>query len=627
MRQLEHTIENLLPILSQVITDKYQPVIENTLNVIKSSKGVHHVALCKNEETLLTSEGLDLKLCLQKEQTSFLKSKIYKKIIPNGNYYISVLVSDFYDSTPFFVLILVITLIFSMAIVFRILISKIKTDIVDSFQTKNDSDVLIEEIVQYRKTMEDQKNLVIKEKLASNLYSISTQLAHDIRSPLAALDMVMKDTTELPEDKRLLIRHSVNRINDIANDLLNKNRPAITNSNIANVKTSDETSSQMLATVISNIITEKRFQYKTNSGIEISADFTQSYGLFSSINANSFRRVVSNIINNAVESIEKSGDVVIKLFSDEKLNIITIWNNGTPIPRNILEKLGTKGITDKQTGNGLGVFHAMEQIKSWGGAIKYQSSEEDGTLVAITLPKSELPKWFITELLIKPNSKIAIIDDDSSIHQVWKGRFASSEITDQIATINFFSPEEAIAKKDLLKDIDLFLIDYEFINSKMNGLDLIQILAIEAKAILVTSRFDESHIQNPAQKLKGMIPKSSAIYIPISSSKAETSSNKVILIDDDELMRLTWEVSIMQSEFEAFASADEFYSVASNISKNAHIFIDVHIGDVNGPDVADQIHKMGFSHLYLTTGYDKENISVPFYIKEVYSKKKPDWVK
>ncbi len=41
-------------------------------------------------------------------------------------------------------------------------------------------------------------------------------------------------------------------------------------------------------------------------------------------------------------------------------------------------------------------------------------------------------------------------------------------------------------------------------------------------------------------------------------------------------------------------SANDFYVIASTISKDSHVFIDVHIGDVNGLDIAAKLNEMGF---------------------------------
>jgi hypothetical protein len=70
------------------------------------------------------------------------------------------------------------------------------------------------ETIETLKTKERQAFLRIQ------LGQMAAQVAHDIRSPLAALDMVLEEISSLPEDLRLIVRRAVGRIKDISNNLL-----------------------------------------------------------------------------------------------------------------------------------------------------------------------------------------------------------------------------------------------------------------------------------------------------------------------------------------------------------------------------------------------------------------------
>ncbi|MGK5086508.1 hypothetical protein WDW86_03025 [Bdellovibrionota bacterium FG-2] len=63
-----------------------------------------------------------------------------------------------------------------------------------------------------------------KSSEAVMLSAIATQVSHDIRSFLAALISVAHNSPGLPEDSRVQLREAANRIRDIANQLLEKNR-------------------------------------------------------------------------------------------------------------------------------------------------------------------------------------------------------------------------------------------------------------------------------------------------------------------------------------------------------------------------------------------------------------------
>ena len=57
------------------------------------------------------------------------------------------------------------------------------------------------------------------------LVNLAGQVAHDIRSPLAALDTVISDVKQVPPEQRTMIVAATKRIRDIANNLLSKSRP------------------------------------------------------------------------------------------------------------------------------------------------------------------------------------------------------------------------------------------------------------------------------------------------------------------------------------------------------------------------------------------------------------------
>src|SRR5690348_5110745 len=54
------------------------------------------------------------------------------------------------------------------------------------------------------------------EKMKASI-DLAAGVAHDIRSPLTALDIIIKDIKNIPEEQRIIIRNSANRIHDIAN--------------------------------------------------------------------------------------------------------------------------------------------------------------------------------------------------------------------------------------------------------------------------------------------------------------------------------------------------------------------------------------------------------------------------
>jgi len=66
------------------------------------------------------------------------------------------------------------------------------------------------------------QRLIVEEKI--KLITLAHKVAHDISSPLSALNMMMQFCDELPESKRSMIKRATESILDIANNLLNTYR-------------------------------------------------------------------------------------------------------------------------------------------------------------------------------------------------------------------------------------------------------------------------------------------------------------------------------------------------------------------------------------------------------------------
>jgi hypothetical protein len=71
---------------------------------------------------------------------------------------------------------------------------------------------------------------------------------------------------------------------------------------------------------------------------------------------------------------------------------------------------------------------------------------------------------------------------------------------------------------------------------------------------------------------------------------------------------------------------DDFINNSFNVSKETMIFIDSDLGNnVRGEVVSEEIFNLGYKELFLTTGYQVEDIEKPIWIKKVFSKN-PDCI-
>jgi hypothetical protein len=97
----------------------------------------------------------------------------------------------------------------------------------------------------------------------------------------------------------------------------------------------------------------------------------------------------------------------------------------------------------------------------------------------------------------------------------------------------------------------------------------------------------------------------------------------IVLVDDDKLVHINWSSYCKKNglPFFAYKSIEEFLAVSSSFDKSTRIYIDSNLGDgIKGEIESEKIFKLGFTNLYLATGYQKGDIEKPAWIIEVYSK-------
>lgn len=356
------------------------------------------------------------------------------------------------------------------------------------------------------------------------MWSLARQVAHDIRSPLVTLDAAISSIKETPEEKRIVIRQTLSRIHDIANNILQKNSPELLSK--STISESKKHTVILLSAIVDSLISEKRLQYNERMNIQIIFELDMnSYGIFSKINLMEFKRVLSNLINNAVESIDNIGEVRVSLYSENNYAIIKITDNGRGIPISIRNKLGQQDVTaEKENGTGLGLYHAYQTLKALRGGLEIISKTKEegnnGTTIKLSLLQESPPAWFMNELYLPLEGELVIIDDDLSIHHLWAERLNFLSMDKKIQIRNFFSPDQL---KNFLQNQYLcinkkflFLFDYELLGYTETGLDLIQTLNLEKCSVLVTSLYEEETIRAKCVELGILlIPKSLAGLIPV----------------------------------------------------------------------------------------------------------------
>lgn len=447
---------------------------------------------------------------------------------------------------------------------------------------------------------------------------LAAQVAHDIRSPVFALEAALKNIPQLPERQRVIVRYSLNRISDVANGLLEKNRQPVPASLTGRPSTDVQPlETYLMSSLIEPVITEKRLQFEAKPGIQITLGLSrESYGLFAKVHPVEFRRIISNLVNNAVEALGEKGEVSIGLSQKAGSIFLTVTDTGKGIPPDVLAKLGQRGETHgKAGGSGLGVYHARTTAEKWGGSLTITSELGKGTTVTIELPKAETPDYFAGQVKLIPGRPVLVLDDDPGIHELWRGRFESARLNDHnIEVLDFSEPSglRVWVKDNPEKAAQaVCLFDYELAGHTETGLSLSEELGLCSRTILITSRAEEKRITDSCASLKvRLIPKGLASIVPIAIGDQPPSS--AVLLDDSQIIHMTWEAAAEEAgaKLIGYTEPDKFMSDLGNFPKDMPIYIDSELGEgVKGENIAAELKEKGFTNICLATAHPPEQFA------------------
>ncbi len=458
-------------------------------------------------------------------------------------------------------------------------------------------------------------NTSLKMQVLEANASMAAQVAHDIRSPLVALDAALESTAALPEKQRAVVRHSLNRIRDVANGLLERNRRQQSTAGAAGADTGEPLETRLLSSLIDSVISEKHAQYSSKPGIEIDFKPTkESYSVFAVIQPVEFGRLLSNLVNNAVEALEDTGKVDVRLTEEGNNVLLSIADNGKGIPPEILTKLGKKGETHgKAGGSGLGLYHARTTAESWGGSLSIDSVPRKGTTVTLALPKAPAPYSFVSALELVLGRPVIILDDDLGIHNLWQKKFEPVGLKEHNIEVIYFSEPAGLrawVKAEPTKaKTALCLFDYELSGHTDTGLSLAEELNLCPRTILVTGRSEEKQLMEACARLKvRSLPKSLLEFVTVKAG----APARAVLIDDDTIVHMNWETAAEEAgiELKSFKGPSEFLANLEAFPKTTPIYIDSELGvDMKGEDVAVTLKEKGYANLTLVTGYSPERFA------------------
>ncbi|MDM5317617.1 PAS domain S-box protein [Fictibacillus sp. b24] len=221
------------------------------------------------------------------------------------------------------------------------------------------------------------EELMLKSEKLSVLGELAAGVAHEIRNPLTSLKGFTKLLTDADDVIRLeylrIMESELNRINDIVGELMLVAKPQAVSFEHTNIQ-------ELIYSVV-RLLETQAIMRNIQIWVNISDNIPLVYGV-----ENQLKQLFINLLKNAIESMEKDGEIHIKIGTRNNSVVLELKDQGCGIPAERLKTLGEPFYTTKEKGTGLGLMVCFKIIEEHGGAIQFSSVENEGTRVEIELP-------------------------------------------------------------------------------------------------------------------------------------------------------------------------------------------------------------------------------------------------
>jgi signal transduction histidine kinase len=329
----------------------------------------------------------------------------------------------------------------------------------------------------------------IKQARLLSQVELARQVAHDIRSPLAAFQVVLKEVDGMEESARVLLGSAIQRIRAIADQMLERGHSI------------EKPLEAWVALLTEQVVEEKRLQYPD---AQIINDFSPLPPLAVFCGISDWKRVLSNLLENAIQASPKAARIWIRAERHGARLRIQIQDQGRGIAPEILSQIGERGFSfGKHSGSGLGLSFAREKLSLWGGTLSVASELEVGTTVTLDIPSAISALWMCAEIDLRCAQTIYVLDDDPEILERWKRRTSSATWVGMLKLPG--APPETQA---------LYLVDDEFRGATERGLEWIERHGLWSNSVLVTHRWEDVQHECARRGLR-LLPKTLIERIPL----------------------------------------------------------------------------------------------------------------
>lgn len=370
---LENAIDDFIQVAPRAINQQNRPMIESLLISFGGRIRAQSVGICNGNEASIAMLENGLFCSESNAEIPFLH-QLHKISIPGlTNQTVYFVIPMFYRFTEMtFILAVVSFFIGWNLVILRNVGNAIWKDMIFPIQNATIEKVNIAEVYDLLASKEESERLRTKVAVSEARRNVANRVAHDIRSPLSALNILVQRAKGLTQDQREMLIDVSQRITSIADDLLRREKAEMP----------VDIRSHQLRAIFDELQKEKCLLY---TGSNLNFSFEADPSVYVMANGNELKRILSNLINNAVEAMNEIGQITVSASVLQDWVVLSVCDDGPGISRENLTRIGKEKFTTKPTGNGIGLMGTFAVIGSWGGRVQIESELDKGTKVHLHL--------------------------------------------------------------------------------------------------------------------------------------------------------------------------------------------------------------------------------------------------
>jgi signal transduction histidine kinase len=224
--------------------------------------------------------------------------------------------------------------------------------------------------------LEQQQSLARAERLAAT-GELAASVAHELRNPLAAIQMALRNLrSEIGEPElqhRLsLVGGEVERLSRLLNEMLtfSKHEP-------------EPVQPLRLADLVRQLVELTRYQLPRETSVEVEV----AEELVCQLPGDSLRQALLNLILNAAQALpDGRGSIVVRVTHDGDGLVLTVEDDGPGFDETTLAQVARPFFSTRSRGTGLGLAIVYQFARESGGSLELSNRDAGGARVTLALP-------------------------------------------------------------------------------------------------------------------------------------------------------------------------------------------------------------------------------------------------